>query len=63
MSNDKPIGVAKRDIKAGETITFLVGVESIESPDIELTDYGRLFVGKMIFDYLGKMLDEELKNI
>jgi len=49
---DKPIGKAKRDIKAGEVIQFSLSGNKVTSPDIALNTRGRVHIRKKVDDYL-----------
>lgn len=43
MKDDETIGVAKRDIKAGETITVVITGNRTISPDLKLNKNGKKF--------------------
>ena len=41
---NKPIGIAKRDIAAGEVLEFTINGSKVSSPDIQLNENGRISV-------------------
>jgi hypothetical protein len=43
-NKDKPMGKAKRDIKAGDVVAFTIKGSTVSSPDIKLNEHGRVWV-------------------
>jgi hypothetical protein len=52
VKEDKPIGKAKRDIKAGELVQFNLSGNKVTSPDIALNKRGKAHICNKVDDYL-----------